>query len=334
MKAAVRDRYGPPEILRILEIEKPRPGRNELLIRVHASTVNRTDCGILRGEPFILRFFTGLRRPAKCITGTEFAGEVEAVGQDVRVFRPGDRVFGFNDSGMASNAAYLVCSEEGTLALIPNEISYELAAASLEGAHYAYNFLRKVNIGDGARVLVNGATGAIGSAMVQLLKHFGAEITAVCRGEHFDLIRNLGASRLIDYTADDFTGIDDTFPFIFDAVGKSTFGKCRHLLAKGGVYISSELGPWAQNPILAVFTRVFGNRKVKFPIPTDIKGSIAFIAKLMDQGEFAPLLDRRYTLEEIADAYRYVETGQKVGNVVISHVPAEIPGPQYSGQEV
>jgi NADPH:quinone reductase-like Zn-dependent oxidoreductase len=318
MNAIVHTKYGPPEVLKLKEVEKPVPEDNEVLIKVHAATVNRTDCGLLRAKPFIVRFVTGLFKPRKNISGTEFAGEIEAVGKNVKSFKIGDKVYGFDDSGSGSHAEYMTISENKALTTIPEDISYEQAAASSEGAHYAYNFIKKVNIKNGQKVLVNGATGAIGSAAVQLLKYFGTDVTAVCKGKDIGLVKSLGADEVIDYTQEDFTHDTHIYSFIFDTVGKSSFAKCKPLLEPGGVYISSELGFMAQNIFLALTTSILGRKKVKFPLPTDCRGSILFIKQLMEEGKFKAVIDREYQLEQIIEAYKYVEKGQKTGNVVIT----------------
>jgi NADPH:quinone reductase-like Zn-dependent oxidoreductase len=318
MKAIVCTKYGPPEVLELKEVAKPTPKDNEVLIKIHATTVNRTDSATLRAKPFFARLVTGIFKPNSPILGTEFAGKIKAVGKNVSSYKVGDKVFGFNESGLGSHAQYMTMSEDKALTTIPRNITYEQAAASTEGAHYAYNFIKKVNIKSGQKVLVNGATGAIGSAAVQLLKYFGAHVTAVCNTKDFELVKSLGADKVIDYTKEDFTKDDQDYSFIFDAVGKSTFAKCKPLLQPDGVYISSELGPMAQNLFFALITPIIGNKKVIFPLPTDCRGSVLFIKKLIEKGKFKAVLDRKYPLEEIIEAYKYVETGQKIGNVVIT----------------
>jgi len=320
MKAIVYTKYGPPSVLQLKEIEKPIPKDNEVLVRVHATTVNRTDCATIRAIPFFARIATGLLRPKKQIPGTEFAGEVEAAGRDVLSFKVGDKVFGFDDQGTEAHAQYTAIPENKVMA-IPEGATYEQAAASIEGAHYAYNFINKVKLKKGQKVLVNGATGAIGSAAVQLLKYFDVNVTAVCATSNIDLVKSLGASRVIDYTKSDFTKDDQKYDVVFDAVGKSSFLKCKHLLQLGGVYISSDLGYMAQNLILPLITPVIkpllGNKKTIFPTPTDIRGSMLLIKNLIEQGKFKTVIDRKYPLEQIIEAYQYVEKGHKIGNVVI-----------------
>jgi NADPH:quinone reductase-like Zn-dependent oxidoreductase len=221
MKAAVHTRYGPPDVVRISELDKPAATDNEVLVKVHATTVNRTDSGLRAAKHFINRFVTGLRRPRVTVLGNEFAGAVEAVGSGVRSFKVGDRVFGYNGTRFGAHAEYLAMPEDGSLATMPAKVTYEEAAASTEGSHYALSLIRKAKIRSGQDVLVNGATGAIGSAAVQLLKDLGAEVTAVCDTEHVELVRGLGADRVIDYTAEDFTKDTQTYDVVLDAVGKS-----------------------------------------------------------------------------------------------------------------
>jgi NADPH:quinone reductase-like Zn-dependent oxidoreductase len=317
MKAAIRSKYGPPSVLSIKEVEIPTPRDKEILVRVFAATVNRTDCGILWAKPFIMRFFTGLFKPKLSGTGTDFAGKIEAVGKYVSNFKVGDRVWGFED-GAGSHAQYIAISEDASVTTIPDAISYEQAAASAEGAHYAYNCIKKIKIKAGDNVLVNGATGAIGSAAVQLLKYFGANVTAVCSAKHFELVKSLGADKLIDYMKEDFTRDNQKYHYIVDAVGKSTFARCKPLLYPGGIYMSSDLGPGSQNIYLPLITLFFGNKRVVFPIPTNTKKSLQLIKMLLETKRFQPVIDRTYPLEKIADAYNYVASGQKIGNVLLS----------------
>jgi NADPH:quinone reductase-like Zn-dependent oxidoreductase len=324
MKAAVHTSYGPPDVVRIAEVEKPAAKDTEVLVKVHATTVNRTDCGMRAARPFIIRFFTGLVRPRLTVLGNEFAGEVEAVGRAVTSFAVGDRVFGFNGSRFGAHAEYLVMPEDGFLATVPANLRYEEVAPGTEGSQYAYTLIRAAKIRRGQDVLVNGATGAIGSAAVQLLRELGARVTAVCHGDHAELVRRLGADRVIDYTAQDFTRDDQTYDVVLDAVGRSSFGRCRRLLRPKGLYLSTDLGPLSQNPALALVTPLFGGRSVRFPIPgRHDQERVRYFQKLIESGAFRPLIDRTYPLEEIVEAYRYVETGQKLGNVVISVRPPD-----------
>jgi len=318
MLAAVRTKYGPPEKLSVLEIAKPVPADNQILVKVFATTVNRTDCAVLTGSPFIMRFFTGLFKPKSIVPGTDFAGVIEEIGKNVKNFKVGDKVFGFNDIGLPSQAQYLAVSENEAIATLPQKFSFDQAVASLEAAHYAFNFMNKVNLKPGQKVLVNGATGAVGSAIIQFLKYKGLQVTAVCHKKHFDQVKALGPDKLIDYSAEDFTQLNEKFDFVFDAVGKSTFFKCKRLLTEKGIYISSELGPYSQNIFLALAAPLMKKQKVVFPVPTNIKRSIQFIKELIEKEKFKPLIDRRYPLTQIAEAYQYVASGQKIGNVIIN----------------
>ncbi len=319
MKAAVRSKYGSSNILSIKEIEIPIPKDDEVMVRVYATTVNRTDCAILLGTPLITRLFTGLFKPNLQVTGTDFAGRIEATGKNVKSFKAGDRVMGFGGMGLKSHAAYLTLPESKIMITIPGNMPYDQAAACLEGAIYALcSMIDKVNPKAGQRALVNGATGAIGSAAVQLLKYFGVHVTAVCNTQNLELVKSLGADRVIDYSKEDFTKDDQKHNFVFDTVGKSTFSKCKPLLLPGGIYISSDPGPNWENAYLPLITAITGNKKVIFAIPFNIKKGLLLIKDLIEKGKFKPVIDRKYPLEKIVEAYQYVATGQKTGNVVIT----------------
>ena len=323
MKAAVNTRYGPPEVVRVVEVYRPTPGEREILVKVHVTTVNRTDCGFRAGKPFIVRFFSGLAKPKATINGSEFAGVVEEIGRRVTSFAVGDRVFGFREVGLGAHAEYLTIPEDGPVATIPEDLDFEQAAPSTEGSHYALSDIRAAKIRSGHRVLVNGGTGAIGSAAIQLLKDLGATVTATCDTEHLELVKGLGADRVIDHTATDFTRDTESYDVVFDAVGKSSFRRCRRLLEPGGIYLSTDLGPLSLNPLLALVTPLFGGRKVMFPIPPKHdQAGVRSLGELLGSGAFRPVVDRRYPLDEIVEAYRYVETGRKIGNVVIDIHPA------------
>ena len=319
MKAAVRTRYGPPEVVRIEEIERPMAGDHEVLVKVHATTVNRTDCGFRSAKPWIVRIFGGgLTEPKVTVLGCEFAGVVEEAGTGVTAFEAGDRVFGFSEDRFGAHAEYLTMPEDGAIATMPASVRFEQIAPSTEGSHYALSAIRKARIRSGQRVLVNGATGAIGSAAVQILKEIGATVTAVCDAEHVELVRGLGADRVIDRMAEDFTKDEQRYDVVLDAVGKSSFARCKHLLEPRGLYLSSDLGPLSQNPFLGLVTPLFGGRSVLFPIPRPHgRKEMTYLKQMIESGAFTPLIDRRYPLDEIVEAYRYVETGQKIGSVVI-----------------
>ncbi len=318
MKAVIYTRYGPPEVLHLTEVGKPVPGDNEVLVKVHSTTVNRTDCGFRSAEYFISRFFSGLIRPKNHTLGNEFAGEIEAIGKAVTLFRTGDKVFGYNDTSFGAHAEFMVMAENGPLTSMPENMTYAEAAPVTEGGHYALCDIRAAKIRSGQHILINGATGAIGSAAVQIVKSLGATVTAVCSTKNIDLVKSLGADVVIDYMKEDFTGIDGKFDVVFDAVGKSSFGKCRRLLTKKGIYISTELGYLSQNPLLALITPLLGGKRVLLPIPSINKADVNYLKELVEEGKFRPVIDRHYPLEQIVNASRYVETGQKIGNVVIS----------------
>lgn len=317
MKVAIRRKYGSPEVIRIEDKEVPVPKENEILVKVRATTVNRTDCANLTAKPFIMRFVLGLTKPAKQIIGTDYAGEVGGLGKSVTAFSLKDRVFGFKDTGLESQAEYLVVNQEEVWNM-PENIDFKTAVAGLEGAHYAYTFIEKSNFKTGQNVLINGATGAIGSALLQFVKEHDVEITATCKPDMTDTVLGLGAHKTIDYTKDDFTDSTIKYDLIFDAVGKTTFGKCKNVLTDKGVYISSELGPNAQNVYFSIASSRSSGMKVIFPIPFSTQKTIPFIVEKLKHGTFKPLIDREYALEEIADAYTYVMKGQKNGNVIIS----------------
>jgi len=318
MKASYRSKYGNPEILQLVDIPTPVPKDNEILINVHATTVNRTDSGFLTGTPRFARLIIGFPNPKIKILGNEFAGEVDSVGNGVTLFKAGDRVFGYNEENFGAHAEFMIMKQNGPVALIPEGMSYSEAAPLTEGSHYALCDIRAADVKPGHQVMIYGATGAIGSAAVQLAKSYGAGVTAVCNTKNVELVKSLGADEVVDYTQQDFTKTDKRFDFIFDTVGKSSFGACKPLLQKGGIYISTELGPGSQNPFLALITPMLGGKKVLFPIPTINKEDVLFLRQLAIDKKFRPVIDRQYPFEKIADAFTYVLTGQKTGNVVIS----------------
>jgi len=320
MKAIVYTKYGPPEVAKLMEVPKPIPGDNEVLVKVYASTVNRTDSGFRSAEYFISRFWSGLFRPKIKILGSEFAGVIEDIGSGVESFRIGDKVFGFNDKTFGGHAEYLTIAETDAITTIPENIDFVEAAAITEGAHYALVDIRAANVERGHHVLVYGATGAIGSAAVQLLKYFGANVTAVCNTKNIELIKSLGADAVIDYQTEDFTKTENKYDFIFDAVGKSSFGQCKPLLTKKGIYISTELGKNGENILFALTTALSSGKKLLFPIPSITKNDILLLKEIVQKGQFKPVIDRKYKLEQITEAYKYVESGQKTGNVILEIV--------------
>lgn len=325
MKASVNTVYGPPEVIEVKEIEKPVPKNNEILIKIFASTVNRTDCGFRSAEYFVSRFFSGLLKPKNKVLGNEFAGVIETAGKDVSLFKVGDKVFGYNDKTFGTHAQYITISEEAAIATIPGNLNYNEAAPLTEGAHYALCDIRATKIKAGQNVLVYGATGAIGSAAVQLLKHFGANVTAVCSSNYVDLVKSLGADLVLDYTKQDYTKTGHTYDFVFDAVGKTSFGTCKPVLNKNGIYISTELGKKGENIYLALLTPLYSDKKVLFPIPTITKADVEFLRELALSGKFKPVIDRHYKLDDIIEAYKYVESCQKIGNVIITIEHSDIP---------
>lgn len=318
MRANVHTKYGSPDVLRLMDVERPVPKDNELLVRVRATTVNRTDCGFLRAEPFFVRAVSGLVRPKATILGSELAGEVEAVGKDVTLFKQGDQVFGLTGLHFGAHAEYVCLPDDASIATKPATMDYAEAAAICDGAMLAIAFIRRIDRREGQRILVNGASGSIGSAAVQLAASYGAEVTAVCDTRNLELVRSLGARVVIDYTREDFTKCGQTFDAVFDAVGKSSFRRCRDLLKPGGTYLSSELGFLAQNPLLGLWTPGIGGKRIRFPIPKLSPQDVLFLKALIEAGKYRAVIDRRYPLERIVEAYRYVETGQKTGNVVIT----------------
>ena len=318
MRAIINTKYGPPEVVKLMEINKSVPKDNEVLIKVYVTTVNRTDCGFRSAEYLISRFFSGLFRPKFKTLGNEFAGIIETIGKDVTSFKTGDKVFGYNDTKFGAHADYMTMAENEAITIMPGNLTYEEATPITEGGHYALCDIRAAKIKKGQNVLIYGATGAIGSAAVQLAKYFGGTVIAVCNTKNVELILSLGADLVIDYTKQDFTKTDQTFDLVFDAVGKSSFGKCKPILNKNGIYISTELGRYSENIFLALTTPIFSSKRVLFPMPTICKDDVIFLKELVVAGKYKPVIDRKYRLEQIVDAYKYVESGQKTGNVLIT----------------
>jgi NADPH:quinone reductase-like Zn-dependent oxidoreductase len=329
MRAVVHDRYGPPDVLRLEQVDRPVPKNDEVLVRIHAATVNRTDTGFRSAEFVVARVFTGLLRPRRKILGSEFAGEVEAVGADVTGFAVGDRVFGVNARGGA-HAEFISMRESAPLAHMPAGTAFEEAAAVCDGALLALWVLRRVNLRKGQRVLVYGASGSIGTAAVQLARYFNADVMAVCNTKNVELVRSLGADEVIDYTKEDFTKTGEGYDLVFDAVGKLSFGRCKGSLKPGGTYAVTDLGFLWQNPALAVWTSRIGDKKVLIPLPRHTKKDVLFLKQLIEAGNYRAVIDRSYPLDEVIEAARYVETGQKIGNVVVTVCPKG--GPTTGGE--
>jgi NADPH:quinone reductase-like Zn-dependent oxidoreductase len=317
MKAVVHDRYGPPDVLRLEEVEQPVPNEDEVLVRIYATSVTRSDCGWRGGESFS-RFFTGPRRPKRRILGQEFSGVVEAVGGAVREFAVGDRVFGALPALSVSVGTYaeFVClSENLPLAHMPPDMTFQDAAAVCDGALLAMNCLRPEHLQNGQKVLIYGASGSIGTAGVQLARYFDAHVTAVCNTKNLELVRSLGADEVVDHTQEDFTRNGAMYDVIFDAVGKHSFRRCRGSLEPGGVYIPTD---GFRNLFLALWTGRIGDKKVAFEIPSYRKADVLFLEELIEAGRYQAVIDRSYPLEEVVEATRYVETEQKTGNVVLT----------------
>ena len=312
MRAVLQERYGPPEILRVAEVDRPVPNANEILVRVHASTVNRTDTHMRAAKPFIWRFITGFRRPNQRIAGREFAGEVVAVGAAVTEFAVGDRVFGVRSG---SNAEHVCVREAGLVAHMPEGMSFEEAAAICDGAYQGLSPLRRAKVGRGTRLLVYGATGSCGTAAVQFGRHFGAHVTAVANTKNVELVRSLGADEVIDYLNEDFTKNGQTYDVILDAVGKLSFRRSRRSLKRGGLWIATD---GLRNFFWRVWTSRIGDRKLIFSFDRPTKEDILFFKELIEAGEYRAVVDRTYPLDDVAEAHRYVETLQKTGNVVLT----------------
>ena len=318
MKAAVRSKYGLPGDLAIKELEIPIPKYDEVLIRVHATTVNRSDCHVLSGKPFFMRLLTGLFKPKDPIIGSDFTGEIAATGRNVQAFKTGDKIMGFSGGlSFGSQAQYFILPEkkaEKVIVPMPANLTYDEAAACLEGAFYA-SWIIRYKPQAGQKALVYGATGAIGSSYVQFLKYYGTYITAVCGAENIELVRSLGADKVIDYKNNDFTKDEEQYDFVLDGVGKTTFLKCKKLMKKKSIFSSSG---GAINLLWIFITPLFGGKKVVFPGGVSIKSGLSFIKDLVEKERFKPVIDRKYPLEQIAEAYKYVASGQKIGNVIIT----------------
>ncbi len=315
MKAVVHDRYGPPEVQRLEDVERPVPNEGEVLVRVLATSVTRSDCGNRAAHPFFSRFFTGLRRPKNRIGGMELAGVVAAVGSAVTEFQVGDEVFGVRSG---AHAEYVCVREQGALAHKPASMSFEEAAGVCDGVIIARACLRKADLREGRSILVYGASGSIGTAGVQLAKAAGAHVTAVCNTKNVALVRSLGADVVVDYLQEDFTKNGKTYDVVFDAVGKHSFRRCRGSVKPGGVFVETDLGFMWHVPPLALLSRWIGDKRVTIEIPSYTKEHVAFAKELIEAGKYRAVIDRRYPLEDIVEATRYVETGQKTGNVVLT----------------
>jgi NADPH:quinone reductase-like Zn-dependent oxidoreductase len=318
VRAAVSTSYGPPDVVRVTEVAKPAPGASQLLVKVSVTTVNQTDAHYRSGRPWIMRpLLSGLTRPKVSVLGCEFAGQVEAAGSAVTSFQPGQRVFGYVEGPFGGHAEYLIVGADGNIAAVPDRVSDEQAAAATEGSHYALSHLHATGVTAGQDVLVYGATGAIGTAAVQLAKVLGARVTAVCATPHVELVRGLGADKVVDYLTSDFAVDALRYDVVFDAAGKTSYRRCKRLLKSRGRYTSTGPGPGYRDALLPLVTAASRGRKVVFSYPRISQETVQYLGRLMESGQFTPVIDRSYPLDQIADAYRYVETHQKIGNVVI-----------------
>lgn len=318
MKAIVYEKYGTPDVLQLKDVEKPTPKANEVLIKVFATTVTSADSTMRKGEPLWGRLIIGLRKPRKKLTvlGLELAGEIEAIGTEVKRFKKGDRVFGFTGFGVGAYAEYKCMPEKGSLCLKPTNKSYEEAAAAVDGASTALFFLRdKANIQSGESVLIIGASGSIGTYAVQLAKYFGAAVTGVCSTKNIELVKSLGADKVIDYTQEDFTRNSETYDIIFDTVGKSSFSQCNGVLKGNGRYLPTT---GLKNKFLSLWTSIIGGKQVVSGMSIEKTESLIFLKELIEAEKLQIIIDRCYPLAQIAEAHRYVDTGHKKGNVIIT----------------
>lgn len=317
MKAVGYTEYGSPDVLHLKEIEKPVPKDNELLIKNYATPVTSGDCRLRKADPFIARFFTGLIRPKKTILGVDLAGEVESVGKDVVQFKKGDQVFGTTGFGMGCYAEFVCLPEDGVLTLKPNNASYEESAAICFGGNTALHFLRKGNIQKGQKVLIYGASGAVGTYAVQLARSFGAEVTGVCSTANLDLVKSLGADHVVDYTKEDFTQNSEHYDIIFDTVGKSPFSGCVNSLKEKGVYLRAvHMSP--ASIFKGLWTSLTSSKKVIGGVAADHIESIIFLKDLVETGKIKPVIDKCFSLEQASEAHRYVDKGHKKGNVILT----------------
>ncbi len=321
MKAVICTKYGPPEVLQLKEVKKPIPKSNEILVKIFTVVVATEDPLVRKGKPYITRFFFGFIKPKNSIQGAEFTGEIEAVGKDVTLFKKGDWIFGSAGISAGCYAEYACVPEKGLLSIKPPNLKNE-EVSPICSALTAWNFLISIaNVQRGQKVLINGASGSVGSAAVQIAKVFGAEVTGVCSASNLELVKSLGADKVIDYTNEDFTKNDQIYDIIFDVAGKSKFSKCKNILSQKGIYLSPVL---SLSVLIQMFlTGIFSKKKVKFsatglrPLPERL-ANLKEVIKLLETGKLKTIISKRYNLEQIVEAHRYVESGHKRGNVVIN----------------
>jgi NADPH:quinone reductase-like Zn-dependent oxidoreductase len=321
MKAIICSEYGPPEVLQLRDVEQPVPRDDEVLVRIYATTVSSGDVTDRTGKVSAwawlpTRLILGFRRPRRTIPGAELAGEIVSVGKDVRRFSEGDRVFGSAGWGSGAYAEFKCLPEDGVLAMKPPNTTFEEAAAVSFGGLTALHFLRKANLQNGHKALINGASGCVGTFAIQLAKYYGAEVTGVCSTANLELVRSLGADKVIDYTREDFTKGGETYHVVFDTVGKSSFSQCRRSIRESGFYLTTDMGPALM--LRGLWTAMVGGKKVVSGVAGHRTEDLIFLNELMEAGKLRSVIDRSYPLEQIAEAHRYVEAGHKKGNVVIT----------------
>ncbi|MBN2010006.1 NAD(P)-dependent alcohol dehydrogenase [candidate division KSB1 bacterium] len=318
MKAVVYTKYGAPDVLSVQDVKIPVPGANEVRIIVHATTVTAADSLMRTGKPLWGRIIIGLRKPKRPILGIELAGKIESIGKNVKRFKPGDDVYGFTGFGLGAHAEYVCMPESGSLVSKPVNMNYNEAAAIVDGATTTLFFLKdKAHIQSGQKVLIIGASGSIGTAAVQIAKYFGAEVTGVCSTTNLELVTSLGADHMIDYTREDFTNNGVSYDIIFDTVGKSSFAHCKNSLTKNGSYLPTV---GLKNHLLSLWTAMRGGKRVRSGMSIEKIASLTLLKELIETGKVRPVIDKIYPLERIVEAHRYVDTGHKRGNVVISVV--------------